>query len=191
MQLRDAHPLDFAHILALNEESVHFLSPLNPTRLALLHEQAAYHQVLERQGQVIAFLLAFREGAAYDSPNYRWFATRFPQFLYIDRVVVATSAQGHGIGRLMYRGLFEYASRSGVSLVTCEFDVDPPNPTSQRFHESLGFKALGEQHVGPARKRVSLQGMSLAAENAACPMTRDSQQNCTLTPQIHAPGQRP
>ncbi len=167
MQRRDAHPLDFAQILALNQESVHFLSPLNPARLALLHQQAAYHQVLERQGQVIAFLLAFREGAAYDSPNYQWFATRFPHFLYIDRVVVSGSAQGQGIGKLMYRGLFEYAGRSGASLITCEFDIDPPNAASKRFHESLGFKALGEQHVGPTQKLVSLQGVSVAADSAA------------------------
>ncbi len=167
MQLRDAHPLDFAQILALNEESVHFLSPLNLARLAALHHQAAYHQVLELKGRIIAFLLAFREGAAYDSPNYRWFATRFPQFLYIDRVVVAGSAQGQGIGKLMYRSLFNYARHSGASLITCEFDVEPPNATSQRFHESLGFKALGTQHVGPAKKLVSLQGVSIAAENTA------------------------
>jgi hypothetical protein len=167
MQLRDAHPLDFAQILALNQESVHFLSALNPARLALLHGQAAYHQVLEIQGRVIAFLLAFREGAAYDSPNYQWFASRFAKFLYIDRVVVSRSDQGQGIGKFMYRGLFEYASRSGASLVTCEFDVDPPNATSQRFHESLGFKALGEQHVGPTQKLVSLQGLSVVAANEA------------------------
>ena len=71
---RDATPDDFPAILALNAESVHFLSPLDAPRLQRLHAQAAYHRIVTAGGGVAAFLLAFREGADYDSPNYRWFA---------------------------------------------------------------------------------------------------------------------
>jgi predicted GNAT superfamily acetyltransferase len=45
---------------------------------------------------IAAFLLAFREGAGYDSVNYRWFAQRYERFLYVDRVVVAPAARGQG-----------------------------------------------------------------------------------------------
>jgi hypothetical protein len=86
--LRDARREDFAAILALNAESVHFLSPLTAERLDALHRAAAYHKIIEIDGEVAAFLLAFREGAPYDSPNYLWFAERYPEFLYIDRIVV-------------------------------------------------------------------------------------------------------
>lgn len=62
MTLRPATPRDFATILALNLESERFLSPLTPQRLAQLHEQADLHQVIEEGQQVVAFVLALREG---------------------------------------------------------------------------------------------------------------------------------
>ncbi|MEZ5478990.1 MAG: hypothetical protein R3E95_16370 [Thiolinea sp.] len=101
MNLRDANPADFPAILALNAESVHFLSPLDPQRLQHLHEQASLHVVAEQQGELAGFLMAVREGADYDSINYCWFAERYAQFLYVDRVVVGVPWQGQGIGRVI------------------------------------------------------------------------------------------
>ena len=161
MNIRLAEHKDASEVLRLNEESVQFLSPMNAERLALLQSQSAYYRVLESEGRVAAFLLAFREGAAYDSPNYRWFAARYPQFLYIDRVVVSSSLQGRGAGRLLYEDLFQFARASGVNLVTCEFDLDPPNPVSMRFHEQHGFVEVGTQTYGAANKLVSLRAVKL------------------------------
>jgi uncharacterized protein len=162
MPLRDARPADFECILALNAESVHFLSPLAPERLAHLHAQAAYHRVVASDGgEVQAFLLALPETAIYDSPNFHWFAASYPRFLYIDRVVVSAAHQGQGLGRLLYDNLIAFARTSGIARVACEFDVDPPNPASERFHAGYGFAEVGTQHVGPARKRVSLQVLDL------------------------------
>lgn len=157
MQLRDARAEDFDEILQLNAESLHFLSPLDLQRLNWLHGMAAYRKVAESGGRVQAFLLAFREGAAYDSLNYRWFADRYAQFVYIDRVVVGGLAQGQGLGRRFYDDLFTFARASGVQKVTCEFDVDPPNEPSRRFHAAFGFQEVGTQRVGANLKRVSLQ----------------------------------
>jgi len=157
MLLRDAHPSDFAHILRLNEESVQFLSPLNAERLAYLSTQAAYHRVVENEGRVVAFLLAFREGCDYDSPNYQWFTRRYGEFLYIDRVVVARDAQGQGIGNRLYADLFAFAKAARIQRITCEFDIDPPNEKSRRLHESYGFREVGTQSVAGGKKRVSLQ----------------------------------
>jgi len=157
VRIRDAENADFDAILALNEASVSLLSPLSQRRLAGLHAQAALHRVAEREGEVIGFLLAFREGADYDSPNYLWFAARYPQFLYVDRVVVADAARGQGVGALLYRDMFEFAAASGARLVTCEFDVDPPNPVSEQFHARFGFREVGRQWVADGRKQVSLQ----------------------------------
>ena len=157
VRIRDAQAGDFDAILALNEASVSLLSPLSPRRLAGLHAQAALHRVAEREGEVIGFLLAFREGADYDSLNYLWFAERYPQFLYVDRVVVADAARGQGVGALLYRDMFEFAAASGARLVTCEFDIDPPNPLSEQFHARFGFREAGRQWVADGRKQVSLQ----------------------------------
>ncbi|MEO6626745.1 MAG: GNAT family N-acetyltransferase [Burkholderiaceae bacterium] len=157
MLVRDARESDFAHVLRLNAESVHFLSPLDPQRLTWLHGMAAYHRVVEWQGRVEAFLLGFREGSAYDSLNYGWFTARYRQFLYIDRIVVGSSLQRQGAGRRLYEDLMQFARRAGVQTITCEIDVDPPNEISRRFHQGFGFAEVGSQIVGASRKRVSLQ----------------------------------
>jgi predicted GNAT superfamily acetyltransferase len=165
VRIRDAEIADCEAILALNEASVSLLSPLSPQRLAELHVMAALHRVVEREGAVIGFLLAVREGADYDSPNYRWFAERYPQFLYVDRVVVADAARGQGVGALLYRDMFEFAAASGARLVTCEFDIDPPNPASEQFHARFGFREVGRQWVADGRKQVSLQVAPVEGED--------------------------
>ncbi|MCY7305695.1 MAG: GNAT family N-acetyltransferase [Rhodoferax sp.] len=165
MQIRAAVESDFAQVLLLNKESEHFLSPLNLARLRWLHSMAAYHRVLGSDGQVDAFLIALREGCAYDSVNYRWFAERYPRFLYIDRIVVAARRQGNGTGRHLYTDLIGFARAGGALLVTCEIDADPPNEPSQRFHAAFGFKVVGSQLAGVSQKRVSLQAVAL--ESAA------------------------
>jgi uncharacterized protein len=163
MKLRRAVPGDFAPILTLNEESVHFLSPLSLEQLEALDRESAYHRVIETDQGVSAFLLALREGAAYASVNYLWFKQRFPRFLYIDRVVVSKSAWGMGLGKMLYEDLFDYAGSTGVSPITCEFDVDPPNEPSRRFHEKFGFREIGSHHAGASSKLVSLQAAKLAS----------------------------
>lgn len=77
--------------------------------------------------------------------------------LYVDRVVVSSAARARGAGTLLYRGPFEFAAASSVELVTCEFDLDPPNTVSGRFHAKFGFTEAGQQRVGDGRKLVSLQ----------------------------------
>ena len=60
--IRDARSADFPAIVALNAESERFLSPMSATRLNQLHAWAAYHRVVEVEGQVAAFLLAYAGG---------------------------------------------------------------------------------------------------------------------------------
>ena len=158
--VRDARAEDRAAILALNAESVHFLSPMDAARYEALHAMSPYTRVVDDAGEIKAFLLAFREGAAYDSPNYAWFSARYEKFLYIDRVVVAASAQGRGIGRLLYENLFAYAREDGVRTIAAEFYTTPPNENSRKFHASFGFVQVGEQDVFDT-KHVSLQVATL------------------------------
>lgn len=161
MLLRDATPADFDRILQINQDSVHFLSPLTPERLAWLHAMAASHRVVEDAGRVDAFLLTFREGAAYDSPNYRWFAQHYPRFLYVDRIVVAPGCQGRGLAPRLYDDLWTIAGRLGAPCIALEIDSDPPNPVSARFHARYGFAEVGSQWVAGGTKRVSLQVLDL------------------------------
>lgn len=171
--IRDATARDFSAILALNAESVHFLSPLDEARLRRLHAQAAYHRVAEIDGAVAAFLLVLREGADYDSPNYRWFAQRYPRFLYVDRIVVAADRQGHGLAATLYDDLIAFAETTGVETLTCEFDLDPPNPASAKFHARYGFREVGTQWLSGGKKQVSLQARALPPGPSAQRHERD------------------
>ncbi|MEO7941563.1 MAG: GNAT family N-acetyltransferase, partial [Burkholderiaceae bacterium] len=128
-----------------------------------LHLMAAAHRVVEDGGTVCAFLLAMREGCAYDSLNYRWFSDRYPRFLYVDRVVIAGDCQARGLGRSLYADLLAFAQASGVDTITCEIDADPPNEPSRRLHTALGFREVGTQRVGAAHKRVSMQALHVAS----------------------------
>ena len=170
--IRPATAHDFDAVLALNHASVALLSPLDHARLARLHAQAALHWVAaDAAGTVQAFLLVFGPGADYDSPNYRWFAARYEHFLYIDRVVVAATARGQGLGERLYQQLFRTAQGRGVPRLVCEFDADPPNPGSARFHARLGFVEVGAQQVdyraqGGGLKRVSMQSAAVTPVDA-------------------------
>ena len=159
--IRDSTEADFAALLRLNLESEHFLSPLTLPRLHALHAQAWYRRVICLEDIVQGFLLALREGADYDSPNYQWFAARYPEFLYIDRIVIGAAARGRRFGVLLYEDLIARARAEGFRRITCEFDIDPPNEASRRFHEHFGFHEVGSQRVAGGKKAVSLQEMLL------------------------------
>ena len=164
--IRSAEPVDFVSILELNADSVHFLSPLDIRSLAHLHVQAAYHKVIEVDGRVAAFLLAFREGADYDSPNYAWFSERYESFLYIDRAVVHKDQRRKGYAAALYDDIIGFAAETGVDIITCEVDIQPPNQGSLLFHETYGFKEVGTQWLNSGKKQVSLREKRLPTLSA-------------------------
>ncbi len=157
MNIRPATRDDFARILDLNQHAVAHTSPLAPDSLHALDGFSCYHRVAYVEGTVAAFLLVIAEQESYQSDNYRWFNARYPRFLYIDRIVVDPDFAGRGIGKALYEDLFEYARSRGYSLISCEYNLEPPNPASAHFHSSLGFEEIDSQLINQGKKRVSLQ----------------------------------
>ena len=155
--LRAALVEDFGTLVELNEREVQQTSPMDLERLRELAQLSSYYTVAEVDGRVAAFLLALREGAPYLNDNYAWFAARFPRFVYVDRIVVGAEFAGLKIGSRLYQDLFDYARSHGIKAITCEYNIEPPNPGSQKFHDKFGFKELGRQWVGHGTKLVSLQ----------------------------------
>jgi predicted GNAT superfamily acetyltransferase len=131
-------------VLALNNTHARELSWLEPERLEHLIEHAF---LVRRIGELDAFLIALDQDADYDSPNFQWFRARYPRFVYVDRIVVASSAQGCGFARRLYRDLFEHAIRAGHHNVFCEVNRNPPNPASDAFHAALGFVEVGTARI--------------------------------------------
>jgi len=131
-------------LMALNNAHAQELSWLEPERLEHLVGQAF---LARRIGNLDACLLAFDQDADYDSPNFLWFRTRYPRFVYVDRIAVAGSARGLGCARRLYQNLFELAGGAGHDRVVCEVNSRPPNPASDAFHAALGFVEVGTASV--------------------------------------------
>jgi predicted GNAT superfamily acetyltransferase len=142
---------DEAAILALNNEHAAELSWLEPERLSFLLGEAFYAR---RIGALEAFIMTFDQDGHYDSPNFLWFRSRYPRFVYVDRVVVAGEARGRGHARRLYEDLFAEVTGAGHSIVTCEVNADPPNPASDAFHAALGFAEVGDAVIHGGKKAV-------------------------------------
>jgi len=155
--LRDATDADFPRIVALNAAEVAQTSAMDLGRLRTLHSLASYHRVAVVDGVVAAFLLAMDVDAPYENDNFGWFAERAANFVYVDRIVVDAAFAGRGIGGALYRDLFAWARARGIGNVTCEYNLEPPNPASRAFHDRFGFRELGQQRVAGGAKLVSLQ----------------------------------
>ena len=155
--IRAAAPTDFETICALNLMEIQYTSPMDMARLVELNALSCYHKVVCLGGIVSAFLLAMCDGAPYENANFEWFSKKYPRFIYVDRVVVSSSSRGQRLGSLLYEDVFRYASSNAIPLVTCEYNLVPPNEPSRLFHDKFGFKEEGTQWVANGTKQVSLQ----------------------------------
>jgi predicted GNAT superfamily acetyltransferase len=167
--IRDISEADYPAVLDLNMESVHFLSPLPRERLERLLAQSAYHKVMEEDGRIAAFILAFLADAEYDSPNFLWLKNRCESFLYIDRLVVRSDCRGKGFGTSLYRDLFSHARAIQIPRIACEVDIQPPNPVSLRFHHGWGFQEIGSQWTPDGKKKVLFMEKKLNDADGAAP----------------------
>ena len=149
-----------AALLALNNAHAQQLSWLEPAQLRHLVEQSF---LARRVGSLEAFLLAFDQTAHYDSPNFLWFRSRYPRFVYVDRIVVAQTARGRGLARTLYDDLFGQAVAAGHERVVCEVNTEPPNPASDTFHAALGFVEVGAASVYGGSRTVRYLSHELPA----------------------------
>lgn len=161
LEIRDADESDFGAILALNDVEVQQTSAMDLARLQHLQGLARYHRVAVVDGRIAGFLLAMASGAPYANDNFQWFTGHVGSFMYVDRIVVGAAFAGLGIGSALYRDLFAEARALGLSTVTCEYNIEPPNPASRAFHDKFGFHELGTQWVAGGSKRVSLQAATI------------------------------
>ncbi|WP_298459743.1 GNAT family N-acetyltransferase [uncultured Cellulomonas sp.] len=154
---RPITPGDLEALAELNDAAVPAVNTLGVAGLAAHVPRCEVAiTVPDDDGAPLAFLLALAPDADYDSENYRWFATHRPGSLYVDRIVVAPHAHGRGLGRLMYAAVLDRAHRLGLGEVTCEVNLEPPNPGSLAFHGRLGFAQVGEQVTKGGEVRVAL-----------------------------------
>jgi len=130
-----------AKILRMNEEFVHWLSPLDDDALTELLDLSHYKKQIHDAAGV---LIGYAHNIDYNHKNLKWLRARFDSFYYIDRIILASSAQGKGYGKQLYADLETEARRRGLPRLVCEVNTKPNNPGSHKFHESLGFRSIGD-----------------------------------------------
>jgi uncharacterized protein len=159
--VRPAAPGDWPAILALNAEGAPGVSPLDPHELSRLAAAAAFFHVAPGDDEPVAYIRAFAPDADYDGEEFVWFRTHVPNSLYVDQVAVARSARRRGLARGLYAAAAAYALEHGLTALTCEVNLQPPNPASLRFHERLGFQELARLETVDGRT-VSLRSTESA-----------------------------
>jgi len=149
-----ASPSDYGEILALNEAAIPAVNRIDEADLATLHAQALSLTVARADDHIAGFLLTLDETARYASENYQYFKGRYERFVYVDRIVVNMDCRRMGIGAGLYDMLL--ATTDPTVTITCEVNLEPPNPGSLAFHRELGFTIVDEQETECGRKRVAL-----------------------------------
>jgi predicted GNAT superfamily acetyltransferase len=145
-------------LLALNAAHEIETSPLDePTLSAML--DAAFFRAAPGDGRH-GMMIAFDQDAAYDGTNFKWFRTRFSQFIYVDRIIIAPDMRGQGLARALYGNLMQFMRQRGQSVLACEINTVPPNPASLAMHAALGFAELAQANLAKG-KTVSYQVLHL------------------------------
>lgn len=145
MRTINLQPSDFDLVLAMNNAAVPNVNESDEQDMADLLAMSQFAVALADGDTALGFVLTMPPGVGYKSDNYRWFNERYDEFVYVDRIVVSAEARNRGVGAELYRLVFEHAKEQGVSRVTAEVNLDPPNPGSLRFHKRLGFVEAGQQ----------------------------------------------
>lgn len=167
--VRDVREHELDSVLALNNAAGASILALDSAAIRRHFQAAAYFRVAEVDGLLAGFLIAYTADADYESPNYRWFRDRYPAFLYIDRIVVASTRRGAGLGRVFYADVTSFAEVR-VPLLACEVFLEPRNDVAVLFHGTYGFQEVGQQVMAGVGRRVSL----LAKQLCSYPYVRET-----------------
>ena len=146
--IRDVREHELDSVVAVNNAAGPSILPMDLAKARFFWENAEYFRVAEQDGLVTGFLVAFSQDAPHDSPNFQWFRERYPEFLYIDRIVIARPRRGGGRGRAMYADVQSFAEVRSP-LMACEVFLQSGNDPALLFHGSFGFREVG-QNVMPA-----------------------------------------
>ena len=167
MQVRDYAAADLDAVHAINQAEVPAVGDETPEALAHIGRASVIALVAtEPDGgggeRIGGFCMVLAPGADYGSGNYRWFADRYDDFVYLDRIAIAPAFQRRGLGRTLYAEVERLAleRRPNATDFCLEVNLRPRNDTSLAFHAALGFTEVGQRETSYGA-RVSLMTKSL------------------------------
>jgi len=145
---------DWPMLLRLNADNRPAVAALDESGLTHLLDFGGHHLVaVDRQDNVLGYLLSFPRGSAYDDSEINRLRLLVPEpFFYICQVVIAREHRRQQVGRRLYDAVTEAARQSGARALCVDVNTDPPNPESFSFHFHQGFAKIGEgiSSDGPA-----------------------------------------
>lgn len=97
------------------------------------------------QDKMLGFVICLSPNLDYGSLNYAWFNENYDDFLYVDRIAVATEHRNNGIGSFIYQELINISQQKQIPI-TAEVNLVPPNPGSMKFHFRFDFSEVGVFH---------------------------------------------
>ncbi len=153
--IRDVREHELDSVLALNNNAGSAILPLDNARLRHFYEHAEYFRVAERDGNLAGFLVGFGSASRHDSSNFAWFRERYPDFFYIDRIVVASRRRGGGVGRAFYADVQSYAELRYPQLA-CEVFMDHGADAALLCHGSFGFREVGQNMMPGVNVRACM-----------------------------------
>lgn len=160
--IRDVREHELDAVLALNNNAGDAILPLDQDKLHGFFEEAEYFRIAERDGNLTGFLVGFGSGSGHQSSNFDWFSQRYPDFFYIDRIVIASRRRGGGVGRAFYADVQSYAELRYPHLC-CEVFLDHGADPALLFHGSFGFHEVGQNVMPDVDVRASMMMKELCS----------------------------
>ena len=142
-------PSDIDPALELNNANAPAVGEIDRPTLEFLIEHSLYSFAIGSD-TLHAFCITFAPGAPYTSVNYQWFSKKYSDFVYLDRIVVSEKMRNQSLGARLYAAVEQRMIKDRCApLLTCEVNLNPPNPGSIRFHHRIGFHEVGRQDSKP------------------------------------------
>lgn len=153
--IRDVREHELDSVVAVNNAAGPSILPMDLAKARFFWEHAEYFRVVEQDGLVSGFLVALGPDAPHESPNFQWFRERYPDFLYIDRIVIARPRRGGGRGRAFYADIQSFAEVRRP-LLACEVFLQSGNDPALLFHGQFGFREVGQNVMADNGIRASM-----------------------------------
>ena len=147
MPIRAYRTDDLDAIHAINQAEVPAVGSVSADELGHIAGESTIALIAEIDGKIAGFCLVLPPAADYGSSNYTWFADRYDDFVYLDRVAIAPAFQRRGVGRALYAEVERLAlgRRPTARHLLLEVNLRPRNETSLAFHAELGFVEVGRR----------------------------------------------
>ncbi|MBP6299443.1 MAG: GNAT family N-acetyltransferase [Arenimonas sp.] len=155
MLIRDVLEHELDAILAMNNAAGSGILPMNQAQIDYFWLNAHYFRVAESDNCLVGFLIGLSQDADYESSNFNWFKEHYPNFFYVDRIVIAKGQRNTGIGRLFYADAMSFAEVRSPAIVA-EVFIEKSTHPALLFHGSFGFHEVGQHQIPGTALRAAM-----------------------------------